>query len=156
MTEFQKLVVQTTMGQVQQQMPAGSRLNRDEFNIFNSRNPNLDTDPRAVEKIFNFWTRQYQMLHAEQMWLGDFVKKGGNPSDWPRMWQEEAQRRGYISPHEAPTDFDPKKSATSYKTVDDLKKAVEKGHLSREEALAIGIEKGIIKDDRTAPRKGPQ
>lgn len=98
--EFQKLMVNTTMGQIREQLQGvgASRLSQMEFQAFTENNPNIDTDPRAIEKIFNFWTKLYQQDHAEQTELNRYLKDGGDISEWPARWQDIAQQRGYINP----------------------------------------------------------
>ena len=98
--EFQKLMVNTTMGQIREQLQGvgASRLSQMEFAAFNQNNPNIDTDPRAVQKIFNFWTKLYNRDHAEQQELNKYVSGGGDISQWPSKWQDIAQERGYINP----------------------------------------------------------
>lgn len=98
--EFNKLMVNTTMGQIREQLTGigASRLSQMEFKSFNENNPNIDTDPRAIEKIFNFWTRLYQQDHAEQTGLQAHLKAGGDISAWPSIWQDQAQKKGYINP----------------------------------------------------------
>lgn len=98
--EFQKLMVNTTMGQIREQLQGvgASRLSQMEFATFQQNNPNIDTDPRAIEKIFNFWTRLYQKDKAEQSQRAEYIKNGGDPVDWPAKWQDLAQQQGYINP----------------------------------------------------------
>lgn len=98
--EFQKLMTNTTMGQIREQLSGlgGSRLSQMEFATFNKNNPNIDTDPRAIEKIFNFWTSLYQRDRAEQAGLNNYLGNGGDISKWPATWQATAQHLGYINP----------------------------------------------------------
>lgn len=97
--EFSKLMVNSTMAQITQQLPASSKLAVSEFNAFNKNNPNLDTDPRAIEKIFNFWSKVQGINRAEQAGMNDYLAKGGDISRWPQVWQEEAEKRGYVNPN---------------------------------------------------------
>lgn len=98
--EFEKLMVTNTMNQLRQalQGTGGSRINRQEFEAFKDANPNLDTDPRAVDKVFNFLTNVYQRDLAEQDAFRGWVDQGNNPADFPSHWQQEAIRRGFITP----------------------------------------------------------
>lgn len=98
--EFQKLMVNTTNAQIKQQLGgmAGGHLGQQEFDTFQKNNPNLETDPRAIDKIFNYWTKVYQRNAAEQSQMGQFVKGGGDISDWPAEWQTRSKALGYIDP----------------------------------------------------------
>jgi hypothetical protein len=98
--EFNKLMVNTTMGQIRTQLEGmhGSRLSQQEFKTFQENNPNIDTDPGAIDKIFNFWTKLYTQNHAEQTELNRYLSTGGDLSQWPARWQDVAQQRGYITP----------------------------------------------------------
>lgn len=96
--EFEKLMVNTTMSQIQSQLPDGSRIAQQEFFTFNKNNPNLNTDPRAIEKIFNFWTKIYNQSADEQKTFADERKKPGfDVQDWPSIWQGLARKKGYIN-----------------------------------------------------------
>lgn len=97
--ELQKLMVNTVMAQIKQQLPAGSRMAQQEFQVFQEKNPNLGTDPRAIQKIFNFWTKNYNQSVAQQDWLAEHLESGGKITDWPRLWAKEAQKRGFVNPN---------------------------------------------------------
>ena len=95
--EISKLMVNTTMAQITQQLPATSKVAVSEFNAFTKNNPNLETDPRALEKIFNFWSKVQDTNRTEQTELNKYVAAGGNIAEWPAKWQQMAQERGLIS-----------------------------------------------------------
>lgn len=95
--EFMKLMVNTTNNQIKQQIGNSVR-GQQEFATFNQNNPNIETDSRAIDKIFNFWTKTYQRNAAEQSQLNQFVKSGGDVSDWPSEWQKRSKALGYIDP----------------------------------------------------------
>ena len=98
--EFNKLMVNTTMGQIRTQLEGigGSRLSQQEFDTFQKNNPNIDTDPRAIDKIFNFWTRIYNRDATEQSQLNEYLEKGGKLSQWPAEWQKRARQLGFFKP----------------------------------------------------------
>lgn len=98
--EFNKLMVNTVMGQIREQLSGigGSRLSQMEFQSFQKNNPNIETDPRAIDKVFNFWTKLYQRDRLEQSGLNDYLTHGGDISQWPATWQKIATQRGYIMP----------------------------------------------------------
>lgn len=93
--EMQKQMVGTAMGQVKQQMDGQGRITQAEFQEFRKNNPNIDTDPRAIEKIFNFWTQTHNRNVEEQKQLSSFK---GNIGDWPAVWQDRQQQLGYTNP----------------------------------------------------------
>ena len=95
--EFSKLMVNSTMSQITQQLPQSSKLAVSEFNAFSKNNPNLDTDPRAIEKIFNFWSGIQNINKTEQSEMNKYLAKGGNVSEWPEKWQGIAEKRGLVS-----------------------------------------------------------
>lgn len=96
--EFSKLMVNTTMGQIREQLQGigGSRLSQMEFKSFQENNPNLDTDPRAIDKIFNFWTRLYNRDSLEQGELNQHLDSGKALSSWPATWQKIMRDRGIV------------------------------------------------------------
>lgn len=95
--EFQKLMVNTTMSQIQNQIPAGSRLSQQEFKVFNQNNPNLSTDPRAIDKIFGFWTRVYNRDVQQQAAFNAFRKQpGADIQDFPAYWTKYQLDQGII------------------------------------------------------------
>lgn len=96
--EFSKLMVNTTMGQIREQLQGigGSRLSQMEFQSFQKNNPNLDTDPRAIDKIFNFWTRLYNRDTMEQGELNNHLESGKGLSSWPATWQKIMRERGIV------------------------------------------------------------
>lgn len=95
--EFQKLMVNTTNAQIKQQV-GGSIRGQQEFDTFQKNNPNIETDPRAIDKIFNFWTKVYQRNAAEQSQQNQFLKSGGDITDWPSEWQKRSKALGFIDP----------------------------------------------------------
>ena len=99
--EFSKLMVNTTMSQISQQLPSMSKMAVSEYNSFTKNNPNLDTDPRAIEKIFKFWSKVQGTNRTEQSEMNSYIAKGGNISEWPAKWQEIAERKGLVNPNPA-------------------------------------------------------
>lgn len=100
--EFKKLMVNTTLGQIREQIPQGSRLAQMEFKAFNESNPNIETDPRAINKIFDFWTKVHERNVTEQSSMNDFLEKGGDISAWPAQWQKISAQKGYVLPAVGP------------------------------------------------------
>lgn len=95
--EFSKLMVNTTMSQIQTQMVSGSRLNRDEWEAFTKNNPNLDTDPQAIDKIFDFWTRIFNRDATEQRVFNEARRQPGfDILSWPTQWTQYQLQHGMI------------------------------------------------------------
>lgn len=101
--EFQKFAVQGALENLRQTLAgASSKINMLEYDSFQKNNPNLDTDPRAVEKIYNFAAKLYRMSAAEQTALNAAKKDGSfNPTTWPNVWAREAESRGYVKSEDA-------------------------------------------------------
>ena len=96
--EFQKLSAQQAMESLKQAMGGTGRITQAEFKVFQANNPNIELDPRAIEKIYNFTQRVQSRNLEEQRALATFIHQGGNVSDWPSMWAQEQARRGYTGP----------------------------------------------------------
>lgn len=73
--EFQKYAAQEALQTMQQSLAndsgKGSQGNRVSMQLFIKNNPNIDTDPNAIEKIFNFQTK----LHNETLNKSDMLTK---------------------------------------------------------------------------------
>jgi hypothetical protein len=101
--EFQKYAAQEALGTMQQALASdtgkGSQGNRIAMQLFIKNNPNIDTDPRAIEKIFNFQTQLHNQLKAQSDAYQQYKKTpGNNPADFPNWWASEAIRRGFVTP----------------------------------------------------------
>lgn len=97
MQEFQKLMVNTTTGQMKQQIGVnGTRYSQMELQTFMQNNPHLDTDPDAINKIFNFWTKIHSFNSLEQSRMNQYLDKGGDISKWPAVWNATAQKEGML------------------------------------------------------------
>ena len=96
--ELQKFFVTNVMGQLRQNLPPGSRLNLMEWSAFSRNNPNLETLPDAIERIFNFWTKQYDFNRTELEQMPQYVSRGGDPFQWDAEWSHRATGLGFISP----------------------------------------------------------
>ena len=89
--EFQKLSAQQAMEALKQSMGGSGRISQAEFKVFQQNNPNLDTDPRAIEKVFNFATKVYQRDKAEQDAFANFKRiPGADISAFPNWWASQS------------------------------------------------------------------
>jgi hypothetical protein len=101
--EFQKYAAQEALGTMQQALASdtgkGAQGNRIAMQLFIKNNPNIDTDPRAIEKIFNFQTQLHNQLKAQSDAYQQYKKTpGNNPADFPNWWASEAIKRGFVTP----------------------------------------------------------
>lgn len=101
--EFQKLAVQQAMEQLKQALATGgsmggSRITQAEFKVFQQNNPNLTTDPRAIEKIYNFATKVYQRDRSEQEEFNKFKTSGKDITTFPNYWQGNLEKQGIVKP----------------------------------------------------------
>lgn len=99
---FQKLSVQGAMEALKGAMQTGTgasagRVTQAEFQIFVKNNPNLDTDPRAIEKVHNFVAEQYRKALGEQSYVSDAFSTG-TPLDKIRSSYAQSQGRGLAPP----------------------------------------------------------
>lgn len=93
---FQKYSVQNTMNVLRQAIGGQGRLTNLEFEQFLHSNPNLDTDPRAIDKILSFSQKLYKIKLAEQKGLNDWVKSGHAPADFPPAWTQTLIKRNVL------------------------------------------------------------
>ena len=96
--ELTKLMVNTTAAQMRAQLPVGSHAFQ-EFDLFNKSNPNLDTDPRAIDKMFGFLTRLYNRDVQEQQTFNEYRKQPGfDVLGWPAYWTQHQLKSGMVQP----------------------------------------------------------
>lgn len=90
MQEFQKLAVSQAMEALKQTMATdngmGGRMTQAEFQQFLKVNPNLSTDPRAINKLFDFSEKVHSRNMQEQQAFDKYVTGGGEPARWPAEW----------------------------------------------------------------------
>lgn len=78
-----------------------SKFTQMEWQRFQEANPNLDTDPRAIEKIFAFAKKVYHLQSQEQKAL-NLYKQTGEPIDqFPAWWTGKLQEHGWLPKPEA-------------------------------------------------------
>lgn len=94
--EFQKLAAQQAMETLKQSMGGSGRITQAEFKVFQANNPNIELDPRAIEKIYNFATRVYQRDSGEQQALSAYKQNGGDATQWPAQWTRQLQQSGVV------------------------------------------------------------
>src|SRR5262249_26890929 len=87
--------------QMRQFLEGGGRFTNLEFKTFNERNPNLETDPRAIEKIFNFISRVSRVTYQEQQALGMYKHLAAQPggpdiTNFPAFWNQQLIKNGVI------------------------------------------------------------
>ena len=94
--EFQKLATQYATLQMRQFLEGGGRFTNLEFKTFNERNPNLDTDPRAIDKIYNFIQHVSHLTVGEQAALSLYRKSSAPIEDFPAWWSKRLQNSGMV------------------------------------------------------------
>jgi hypothetical protein len=84
--EFQKLSAQQAMETLKSAMGGSGRITQAEFKVFQQNNPNIELDPKAITKIYDFAEKTHRRNVAEQASLNSYLKDGGNISQWPSEW----------------------------------------------------------------------
>ncbi len=106
MQEFQKLAVSQAMEALKQTMATdngmGGRMTQAEFQQFLKVNPNLSTDPRAINKLFDFSEKVHARNLKEQQSFDQYVTKGGDPARWPAEWARMGAQPSTTAPSAAP------------------------------------------------------
>lgn len=97
MQEFQKLAVSQAMESLKQTMATdnglGGRMTQAEFQQFLKVNPNLSTDPRAIEKLYSFSERVHDRNLNEQQAFDAYTTQGGDPARWPAEWARRMNQK---------------------------------------------------------------
>ncbi len=87
--EAEKMLFQQTLMGLRQSMQ-GDAAHVSEFNEANAVFPNIDTDPRAKQKIMNFISNKADRDYAEQQSLSTSKKNGTfNPATWQADYQQQ-------------------------------------------------------------------
>ena len=108
--EFQKLAAGQAI-QGLKSMLANGRMTQAEFKVFQANNPNIELDPGAINKIFDFINQRRDYKMNEQSSFNDFLDKGGDPSRWQNVWNTKVDREGLLKaeasapPSAPPTTF---------------------------------------------------
>ncbi len=87
--EFMKLSAQQAMETLKSAMGGSGRITQAEFKVFQANNPNIELDPNAITKIYDFAEKTHKRNVAEQAGLNDYLKQGGNISQWPSEWTKQ-------------------------------------------------------------------
>jgi hypothetical protein len=96
--EFQKFALQNST-ELLRQMLVGSRMTNMEFQQFVENNPQLNTDPRAVENIYNFITRMYNYDTMQQREFINFMRKpDARVEEWPAYWTAKSKELKLVDP----------------------------------------------------------
>lgn len=108
---FEKLQIQGAMESLRQAMATSSgagagRITQAEFQIFMKANPNINLDPRGLEKIQNFIKWTVSVDKAEQQAYNQWIKnKDNDPADFPAEFA--ANRSKYLKGIENPKGTEP-------------------------------------------------
>lgn len=105
--EFMKLSAQQAMESLKQAMGGTGRITQAEFKVFQANNPNIELDPNAIGKIFDFSRRVFMRDQAEQQGLTNFLQNGGNISQWPTVWTQQQLKAGLMDMKDGPQPGSP-------------------------------------------------
>lgn len=94
--EFQKLAAQQAMESLKQAMGGTGRITQAEFKIFQQNNPNIELDPGAIGKIFQFSRSTFLRDQGEQQSLYDYLQRGGQIGYWPAVWAQKQVENGLV------------------------------------------------------------
>jgi hypothetical protein len=92
-------IMKTTLQQSAAVMRAlvGNRVTNFEFEKGIEANPNIAMDPKAINEIYNFYTKVAKLADLQQQGLADWKSKhGADLSGFPAAWNRELDRRGVI------------------------------------------------------------
>lgn len=95
---FQKIVVSQAMEALKQAMSTSSgtgagRITQAEFKIFQSANPNLELDPRALEKIYGFARSVHDRDFNEQQTFQKWLEDGKDPANFQATYSRELEQK---------------------------------------------------------------
>lgn len=97
---FQKIVVSQAMEALKQSMSTtggtgAGRITQAEFQVFQKANPNLELDPRALEKIYGFAKKVHARDFSEQQGFQRWIDAGRDPAKFQPSWasQRETQMK---------------------------------------------------------------
>lgn len=101
---FAKYAIPQAVANLRQAAGTGQRFALQEYLAFQKANPNLDTDPRAIQKVYELNNRIYSLSllkqQAFQKWIstprGDGTSR--NPMDFEGNWTNSLVKKGYLAP----------------------------------------------------------
>ncbi len=94
--EFNKLMLQAVIPQIRQGLEGtAGRLAVQEFNAYLERNPNIETDPRTINQMFNWWEKIQNINTARQQFRDRYMAAGGDPLNWPTAENQMMKEKGY-------------------------------------------------------------
>jgi hypothetical protein len=103
--EFQKYAAQEALQTMQQALASdtgkGAQGNRISMQLFIKNNPNIDTDPNAIEKIFNFQTKLHNELLNKSDQLTKFISDPNtvkDPSVFDNQYAHSQINSGNVQP----------------------------------------------------------
>ncbi|MDW9228628.1 hypothetical protein C7S15_3225 [Burkholderia cepacia] len=88
-----KVLMQGAIQQMQSSFAGtGAAANVD---AFLKNNPNIDVDPRGMQKMISFINGMNNVTGKEQQAYRQFVNGGGNPADFPAKWNTTTTMRAF-------------------------------------------------------------
>jgi hypothetical protein len=104
---FQKTAVQGAMEQLRQSMESGSRVAMQEFLIFQKNNPNITTDPRAIEKVYALSSKMHQADVEELKHFDTYLQSNEDPRRWFIRRQELLEQQPQAVDNAMPLEKEP-------------------------------------------------
>lgn len=95
--EFQKLALQNATSTMTSLLSHGSRLNLPEFMAGLKANVNLETDPRAVDRVFRFMEKLYGLKSQEFDEFNKWTSRGLDPVKFASAWNQHLIASGATS-----------------------------------------------------------
>ncbi len=94
---FQKSVMGVVLPQLKQVMQGLGQMNMAEFDSILKANPNIETDPRAMDTLLGFAERQLKIAQGKQQGLARWTKAKKDPIQFEAAWQKYLQDKGISS-----------------------------------------------------------
>ena len=111
--EFQKLAAQTAMETLKQAMGGSGRITQAEFKVFQQNNPNIELDPKAIDKIYTFADKQHIKNFNEQQSYDKYINVDKqDPSRFPAYYaNQQMQIKSNSVPDALPQRLTPQEQA---------------------------------------------
>lgn len=93
--ELDKLMSQTTVQQLRQDLTSGNRIAMLEFMTYLQKNVNLLSDPRTADRIYSFGEQLARdALDKQQSYTKQVKKSDFDPADFKATWNQELRDKG--------------------------------------------------------------
>lgn len=103
--EVMKYSVPNAMNTLRNSLGNQSRITNMEFGSFQRANPNLETDPKAFDKILSFSHMLMDLKQKEQSAYSTWLENGRDPVAFPEAWTQQLIKRGYVKADDSFTPY---------------------------------------------------